>query len=107
MVSIRSGRPFDSMEVIFLRFSIILCVTRFYLFFSLCTDKLIELKPDAVEVISESLITVKPKASAKSSMSHVMLDLKAQLPKVVIKVRGIISSVYRDTHFSFLGFADC
>jgi hypothetical protein len=29
------------------------------------------------------------------------------LPKVVIKVRGIISSVYRDTHFSFLGFADC
>ena len=95
------------MEVIFLRFfSIILCVTRFYLFFSLCTGKL-KLKPDAVEVISESLITVKPKASAKSSMYHVMLYLKAQLPKVVIKVRGIISSVYRDTHFSFLGFADC
>ena len=62
---------------------------------SLCTGKL-KLKPQFVEVISETIITVKPAPSAKPSMYHVMQFLKEQLPKIVIKVCGIIYSVYRE-----------
>ncbi len=71
-------------------------ILKFNLFFivfyhaSLCTGKL-KIKPNFVVVVSETIITVKPAPSAKSSMYHVMQHLKEELPKVVIKVRLLIS----------------
>lgn len=56
------------------------------IFFSLCTCKL-KIKPAFIQVISETIVIVKPAPSAKSSMYHVMQFLKEQLPRIVIKVR--------------------
>jgi len=43
-------------------------------------------KPNNIDVHSASMIVVRPGASNKSSMYHVLQQLKEQLPKVVIKV---------------------
>ncbi|KAK4005662.1 hypothetical protein OUZ56_010705 [Daphnia magna] len=52
--------------------------------FHLCTCKL-KIKPSYIKVVSETIVIVKPAPTAKSSMYHVMQNLKEQRPKIVIK----------------------
>jgi len=58
--------------------------------YCICTSKL-KLKPPTVNVVSDSIITVSPTPSAKSSMYHVLQHLKDQLKNVVIKGLPTIS----------------
>ncbi len=52
---------------------------------SICTSKL-RVKPANVSVRSDTIITVSPVATTKSSMYHVLQQLKEQLRHIVIKV---------------------
>ena len=62
-------------------------------FLSICTSKL-RVKPTNVNVVSDSIITVSPTPSAKSSMYHVLQHLKDQLKNVVIKVSFFFSKPF-------------
>ena len=46
----------------------------------------LKVKENCIEVISSGIIIVRPPPSNKSSLYHVLQNLKEQLPKVVIKV---------------------
>lgn len=80
------------------------------IFYSLCTSKL-KVKPAYVKVISETIVIVKPAPSSKSSMYHVLQNLKEQLPKVVIKVMHFLKNVlflisYLQQFLHTLGFTN-
>ena len=53
--------------------------------YSICTSKIIKVKPSDCQVIGESMITVKPGVSGKMSMYYQMQFIKDKLSSVVIK----------------------
>ena len=53
--------------------------------YSLCNSKVIKVKPSDCQVIGESMITVKPSVSGKTSMYYQLQFIKDKIPAVVIK----------------------